>query len=42
VVNQRALYGAGQTIELMQEQQSKQKAEYKKLSGKDWSPSLCE
>lgn len=41
IVNQRALYGAGQTIETMQRQQLQQKAEYKKLSGKDWSPSLC-
>lgn len=41
IVNQRALYGAGQTIETMQQQQSQQKAEYKKLSGKDWSPSQC-
>lgn len=42
VVNQQALYGAGQTIELMQEHQTKQKAEYKRLSGKEWTPRQCE
>lgn len=42
VVNQRALYGAGQTIELMQEHQAKQKAEYRRLSGKEWTPGQCE
>lgn len=41
VVNQATLHGAGQTIAFMEKQLSKQKAEYRKYSGKDWSPSLC-
>ncbi len=42
VVDQGRLYGAGKLIEMQTKVLAEKVAEYKKLSGKDWTMGLCE